>query len=58
MKMYQGRGINIPGEQARVSEAIESGKPTAIDCYINPMEKPPVQSFAQGACDYAVRTLN
>ncbi|HOW03881.1 hypothetical protein [Methanospirillum hungatei] len=58
MKMYQGGGINIPGEQARVFEAIASGKPTAIDWHINPVDKPPVQSFAQGACDYAVRTLN
>ncbi len=54
-----GITVTKPGELARVlPEAIASGKPTVIDCYINPVEKPPVQSFAQGARDYAVRTLH
>lgn len=55
----EGITITRPGELARVlPEAIASGKPTVIDCIINPEDKPPVSSFAKGAMDYAVRTLH
>jgi acetolactate synthase-1/2/3 large subunit len=54
-----GITVREPGALARVlPEALASGKPTVIDCIIDPNEKPPVASFAQGAKDYAIRTLH
>ncbi|MDG6251333.1 thiamine pyrophosphate-dependent enzyme, partial [Methanocalculus sp.] len=54
-----GITVREPGELARVlPEAIASGKPTVIDCIIDPVEKPPIISFAAGARDYAARTLH
>lgn len=53
-----GITVREPGELARfLPKAIASGKPTVIDCMIDTKEKPPVSSFAQGAKDYADRTL-
>lgn len=53
-----GITVTKPGELARVlPEALASGRPTVIDCIIDPTEKPPVESFAVGAKDYAIRTL-
>lgn len=54
-----GVTVRKPGALAtELPKAIASGKPTVIDCYIDPIEKPPILSFAQGAQDYAVRTLH
>ena len=54
-----GITVREPGALAKALPlALASGRPTVIDCYIDPEDKPPVGSFAKGAKDYAVRTLH
>jgi acetolactate synthase-1/2/3 large subunit len=53
-----GVTVTKPGELAiELPKALASGRPTVIDCMIDPKELPPVASFVSGAKDYAIRTL-
>jgi acetolactate synthase-1/2/3 large subunit len=54
-----GITVRQPGELAQaLPAAIASGRPTVIDCIIDPSENPPVGSFVKGAREYALRTLH
>jgi len=50
----QGHRIEKPGELSKIlPQALESGKPTVIDCIIDPDEVPPLERWVKG-----VRELN
>ncbi len=52
----QGFRIEKPGELSKIlPQALESGKPTVIDCIIDPDEVPPLQRWVKGVSELNAR---